>query len=230
MVSTANKLTSPRDSGHPLIYLPRKSTRDVRRGNVIYDPERPSNGIHLVIRGRVKVCRRAGERSSIVMEIYSADEFFGESSLVEPNSPREIAVALENTSLMSWTAAEIEQQVERQPEMGLAFIQMLARRLLDYEARIESLNREKCRERIIRGLLRFAHRLGEPSDAGAVRIPPLSQQTISEYVGTSREIVTLHMNQLRQQGAMRYSRKGIEVYPDALNRCLQQQAVREAGG
>jgi len=58
-----------------------------------------------------------------------------------------------------------------------------------------------------------------------VRIPPLSQQTISEYVGTSREIVTLHMNQLRQRGAMRYSRKGINIYPDALGRELRSEAA-----
>jgi len=58
-----------------------------------------------------------------------------------------------------------------------------------------------------------------------VRIPPLSQQTISEYVGTSREIVTLHMNQLRQRGAMQYSRKGINIYPDALGRELRSEAA-----
>jgi len=229
MLSVTTKPTSPRESGHPLIYLPRKSTREVRKGQVIYDPERPSNGIHLVIRGRVKVCRRVREHTSIVMEIYSADEFFGESSLLSLPAPLETASALEDTSLMTWTPVEIEEQIERQPEMGLAFIQMLTRRLVDCEARIESLNREKCRERIVRGLLRFAQRLGEPAEDGSIRIPPLSQQTISEYVGTSREIVTLHMNQLRLQGLMRYSRKGINIYTDALSRQLNHEEVKHAG-
>lgn len=196
---------------------------------MIYDAEHPSTGIYLVIRGMVKVCRRVHERPSILMEIYSADEFFGESSVLNEQIPLETAAALEDTSLMFWTAVEIEQQVEKQPELGLAFIQMLTRRLVDCSARVESLNREKCRERIIRGLLRFAERLGDTADDGSVRIPPLSQQTISEYVGTSREIVTLHMNQLRQRGAMRYSRKGINIYPDALGRELKSEAVRHAG-
>jgi len=231
MFSVSSKpTTSPRESGHPLIYLPRKATREVKKGQIIYDPDRPSTGIHLVIRGRVKVYRQVPGQISIVMEIYSADEFFGESSLLSLPMPRETATALEDTSLMSWTPNEIEEQIERQPEMGLAFIQMLTRRLVDCEARIESLNREKCRERIIRGLLRFAQRLGETTEDGTVRIPPLSQQTISEYVGTSREIVTLHMNQLRQLGLMRYSRKGINISTDALARQLQHEEVRHAGG
>src|ERR1700694_2652929 len=119
MFPVTSKPTSPRESGHPLIYLPRKATREVRRGQVIYDPERPSTGIHLVIRGRVKVCRHVRDRNSIVMEIYSADEFFGEGSLLNSMAPRETASALEDTSLMTWTPSEIEEQIERQPEMGL---------------------------------------------------------------------------------------------------------------
>ena len=46
---------------------------------------------------------------------------------------------------------------------------------------------------------------------------------ISEYVGTSREIITFQMNQLRQKGFLRYSRKGIQVYSDALKEHLQAQ-------
>jgi CRP-like cAMP-binding protein len=54
-----------------------------------------------------------------------------------------------------------------------------------------------------------------------VRIPPLTHQVISEYVGTSREIVTFQMNHLRQQGFLRYSRRGIDVYAAALRDRLQ---------
>ncbi|MBZ5581866.1 MAG: hypothetical protein LAQ30_06610, partial [Acidobacteriia bacterium] len=48
-------------------------------------------------------------------------------------------------------------------------------------------------------------------------------QVISEYVGTSRAIVTFQMNHLRQKGYLRYSRKGIQVYSDALREYLQAQ-------
>jgi hypothetical protein len=56
-----------------------------------------------------------------------------------------------------------------------------------------------------------------------MKIPPLTHHVISEYVGTSREIVTFQMNQLRQKGYLRYSRKGIQVYSDALREHLQAQ-------
>src|SRR2546422_984987 len=126
MFPAANKPT-PRESGQPLIYLPRKPTREVRRGEAIYDPARPSHGVHFIIHGMVKVCRNVREHPTIAMEIFSADEFLGESSLLSRPALSETALPLEDTSLMSWTAEEIEQQIEKQPELGLAFIHVLTR-------------------------------------------------------------------------------------------------------
>jgi len=54
-----------------------------------------------------------------------------------------------------------------------------------------------------------------------------THHVISEYVGTSREIVTFQMNHLRQKGFLRYSRKGIQVYSDALREHLHRQTKQQ---
>jgi CRP-like cAMP-binding protein len=70
--------------------------------------------------------------------------------------------------------------------------------------------------------------LGTRQRDGAVSIPPLTHQVFSEYIGTSREIVTDNMNELRRLGFLRYSRKAIEIYPEALTQHLRsQRRVRE---
>jgi CRP-like cAMP-binding protein len=146
----------------------------------------------------------------------------------------ESAMALENTSLMAWTTQEIEEQVDRQPKLGLALIQMLVERCLEFEERLQSFALDKTPERIMRALLRFSTRFGTRSEDGSVRIPPMTHQLISEYVGTSREIVTFQMNRLRQEGFIRYSRKGIDVYTeslaDHLRRITEPELWRAAGG
>ena len=156
------------------------------------------------------------------------DDFFGESSMLGANQYTERALALDNVTLMSWTNAEIEEQVERQPRLGIALLQMLVKRGLDYEERLQSFALDKTPERVVRSLLRFANRLGTRTEDGSVKIPPLTHQVISEYVGTSREIVTFQMNHLRQKGFLRYSRKGIQVYSDALREHLQAHAGQPA--
>jgi CRP/FNR family transcriptional regulator, cyclic AMP receptor protein len=214
---------APRQMEDALVYLPHKSVIDYKRGQVIYDESQASNGIYLVVRGRVKTSVPMDNGSQTVIEIYGAEDFFGESGLLDLEHRGESAAALENSSLMSWTTAEIEEQVDRQPKLGLALIQMLVERCLGFEERLQSFALDKTPERIMRALLRFAERFGTRSEDGTVRIPPMTHQLISEYVGTSREIVTFQMNRLRQEGYIRYSRKGIEVHSASLNEHLRQE-------
>jgi CRP/FNR family transcriptional regulator, cyclic AMP receptor protein len=199
-----------------LMYLPRKGVTDYRRGQIIFDENDPSKGLHLVVQGRVKVAIPLEDGSQTVVDIFTTDDFFGESSLLGAGQSPERALALDNVTLMSWTSAEIEDQVDRQPRLGVALLQMLVKRTLDFEERLQSFAVDKTPERVVRALLRFADRLGSSSDDGSVKIPALTHQVISEYVGTSREIVTFQMNYLRQKGFLRYSRKGIQIYADSL--------------
>ncbi len=207
-----------------LMYLPRKGITDYRKGQIVFDEQQPSKGLHLVVQGRVKVTIPLEDGTQTLVDIFTTDDFFGESSLLGAKPHSERATALDNVTLMSWTSPEIEEQVERQPQLGVALLQMLVKRGLDYEERLQSFALDKTPERIMRSLLRFADRLGVRGEDGSVKIPPLTHQVISEYVGTSREIVTFQMNDLRQKGCLRYSRKGIQVYTDALRDHLRAQS------
>jgi CRP/FNR family transcriptional regulator, cyclic AMP receptor protein len=217
------KPSSSREIEDALMYLPRKGVTDYRKNQVIFDEHSPSRGLHLVVQGRVKIAIPLDSGAQTVVDIFTTDDFFGESSLLGSLQYGERAVALDNVTLMSWSTSEIEEQVERQPRLGIALLQMLVKWALDYEERLQSFALDKTPERVVRALLRFAARLGTRTDDGSVKIPPLTHQVISEYVGTSREIVTFQMNYLRQKGLLRYSRKGIQVYVDALQEHLAAQ-------
>jgi len=208
----------------PLAYLPRKGLIEYRRGQIIFDQGQPSDGLHLVVQGRVKVSSAIEDGSLTVIDIYAADEFFGENGLLGLAARGQTASALETVTLMSWTTAEVEEHIERQPKLGMALVQMMVQRCLDFEERLQSFALEKTTERVARSLLRFADRLGMRLDDGSVHVPPLTHQVLSEYVGTSREIVTFQMNHLRQQGLLSYSRKGISIHTEALLEYLKKEA------
>jgi CRP/FNR family cyclic AMP-dependent transcriptional regulator len=55
-------------------------------------------------------------------------------------------------------------------------------------------------------------------------------QLLSEYVGTSREIVTYYLNQFRRQGFLKYSRKGIVLHGDGLERLLRRSSFKSSEG
>jgi CRP-like cAMP-binding protein len=202
----------------------------LKRGQVIYDQARPSIGIYLVIHGRIKACVSLDDGTQAALGIYGRDDFFGETGLLGLDSYPERAVALDDASVMAWTRADIEEQIERNPRLGVALMQTAVTRCLDLETRLEALANEKTPARVARAVVELAERLGTRRDDGTVQVPPLTHQLLAEYVGTSREIVTFQMNQLRQAGYVQYSRRHLDVYLDALKDYLRPSGVRKANG
>jgi len=208
----------------PLAYLPCSTIVEYSRGQLIYGRSQTSNNIYLVIDGKVKVCRSADDGRQVVVDIYQPDEFFGECGFLGEKHRLEEAVALDATKVMTWSTAEIEELVVRRPRLGIALVQLLVRRSMDFGARIESFSIDNIGRRLVRSLVRFSERLGKDAGDGSVEMMPFTHELLSQYVGTSREIVTHYMNQLRRQGYLRYSRKGITLNREALRDWLQRDA------
>jgi CRP/FNR family cyclic AMP-dependent transcriptional regulator len=209
----------------PLTYLPRKAVQEFAKSRVIYDDQHPATSLYLVILGRVKIGTTANDGGQTVGRIVRGEGLFGESCLIGPVSRTESAMALDNVTLMSWTRNEIEQQVDREPRLGIALAQYLVRQCLDLQDRIESMAVHKTPERVMLALLQLAADLGTPQPDGSLRVASLTHHTIAEFVGTSREIVTFQMNRLRRMGLVRYSRKYIDLYAQALRENLRQQGI-----
>ena len=208
----------------PLAHLPCSSIVEYRKGQLIYNQDQPSANIYLVIDGKVKVSRLADDGHQVVVDIYQPDEFFGESAFLSLPHRSEQAAALENTKVMTWRTEEIEELIMKRPRLAVALLQILVQRTIDFTHRIESFSVDNIARRLARTLIRFSEKLGTPETDGALHMTPFTHELLSQYVGTSREIVTHYMNQFRRQGYLRYSRKGIVLYRDAFKEWLRQSA------
>jgi CRP/FNR family transcriptional regulator len=220
----SSTFATPKPLEDPLAHLPCSTIVEYRKGQIIYSQDQPSNTLYLVIDGKVKVSRVADDGRQVVVDIYQSDEFFGESAFLNLPQRCEQATALENTKLMTWTTTEIEDIATKRPRLAVALLQILVQRTVDFTQRIESFSLDNIARRLARSLIRFSERLGVQEQDGSVRMAPFTHELLSQYVGTSREIVTHYMNQFRRQGYLRYSRKGIILYRDAFKDWLRQAA------
>ncbi len=207
----------------PLAYLPYSNIVEYPKGHMIYDPDQCPAGLYLVIDGKVKVSRLADAGQQVVIDIYQRDEFFGESVFLSLPYRSEQATALENAKLMMWPTTALQEIVMRRPRLAVALVQVLVQRTINFKERIESLSTDTIARRLARSLIRFSERLGVPEEDGSARMAPLTHELLAQYVGTTREIITHHMNQFRRLGYLRYSRKGIVLYRDAFSEWLKQK-------
>jgi len=208
----------------PLTYLPRKSVQEFTRGRIIYSILQPADKLYLVVLGRVKVSTRAEDGYETTARIVCAEGLLGEAVLAGGN-PRESAIVLDTTALMCWTREEIEQQIAREPRLGIALAQYLVQQCIVLQDRIESMAACKTPERVMMALIQLAHTLGAARPDGFTRLAWLTHRIIAEYVGTSRALVTFQMNRLRRQGLIRYSRRYIDVHLPHLEQALRPQVI-----
>jgi CRP/FNR family transcriptional regulator, cyclic AMP receptor protein len=199
-----------------LAHLPVSSINGYPKGQIIYGPAKPSTDIYLVTSGKVKLSRIANNGIEVLLEIIRPDELFGQSGFLTVPHRSEQAMALENAKVMTWPISSMEDLVIRRPRLAVVLLQIFAQRTADFALRIESFAVDNIQRRLGRSLIHFSERLGTPSVDGSVRMMPLTHELLSQHIGTSREIVTLYMNQFRKEGYLRYSRQGIILYRDAL--------------
>ena len=227
MAATSPTVFAPQKAlEDPLAHLPCSSIVEYKKGQIIYNQNQPSTSIFLIVEGKIKVSRLADDGHQVIVDIYQADELFGESALLNLPHRCEESTALENTRLMAWTTAEIEDIIMKRPRLSMALLQILVQRTIDFTHRIESFSVDNVARRLARSLIRFSERLGTVEEDGSVRMTPFTHELLSQYVGTSREIVTQYMNQFRRQGYLKYSHKGIVLYREAFRDWLRQDRNR----
>ena len=222
MASSAVQLTYERQLEDPLSHLPCSSVVEYPRDQIIYSQDQLSTGLYLVIDGRVKVSRVTDEGRQFVLDIYQRDEFFGESAFVNQRHDGEQATALENTTLMVWTRSVVENMMTLRPGLGLALLRILTERCVDFTERIQSFSHDSVERRLARSLIYFSERRGVPQQDGWVSMIAFTHELLSQYVGTSRELISHHMNRFRDKGYVQYSRKCIVLHRGALRDWLRQ--------
>jgi CRP/FNR family cyclic AMP-dependent transcriptional regulator len=207
----------------PLCHLPCGKLLEFRKAQTIYGAETAPEMLYLILEGKVKVLRLQYERNPVLVDIYQTDDFFGEAAFLRRAAHAEAAVAIENSRVMAWSILEIESILVRRPMLGIALMQLFVKRSMDFGGRIESLSVDSIPRRLARSLIHLSERLGHEAPDGSTEMIPITHELLSQYVGTSREIITQHMNRFRRMGYLRYSRRGI-----LLDRSAWEAWLREA--
>jgi CRP-like cAMP-binding protein len=183
-----------------------------------------------MIDGKVKVQRVIGKKVVLLVNIYRTDDLFGESAFTGSSENHEMATAMEKTRVMMWTQNEVEELMSKRPRLSIALIQLLALRCQILSDRIERCASDNLERRLARALIQFGTTFGRTAEDGSLHMMPVAHVLIAQYVGSSRELVTHHLIEFRRRGYVRYSRKEIVLYPEALRQWLKGKLDAASAG
>ena len=105
-------------------------------GEFIVEEGRTGNGLYLILSGETEVVKGLGNENEKIVARRGPGEVFGEMALLG-EWPRTASVrALENVECLGIDRWVFLSQLERQPQVGIRLLQILAQRLRDSDARV----------------------------------------------------------------------------------------------
>ena len=178
-----------------------------KNAEIMAEGER-SSGLYILLSGKVKVVLRNEEGKEIILAMLNPTEYFGEMALLD-DAPRSAdVVAMVPTSVLVIAKQKFNQWLLRHPDMSFVIIRTLAQRLREADRKIGDLALMDVYGRVARALISLAK---EDGQGRMVVSEKLSQQSLADIVGASREMVSRTLKELAQVGHIWFDGKDIVV-------------------
>jgi CRP/FNR family transcriptional regulator/CRP/FNR family cyclic AMP-dependent transcriptional regulator len=172
--------------------------RRIPRHKTIVEEGLAGDYMYVICEGRVQVSKLSDDGREKILEFLETGDFFGEMSLLD-NAPRSASVrALADTRILALSRADFLAVMRRSPDLAMAVVQELTRRLRRVDDQASSLSFQRVEERTKGLLIRLAKE--DPQRGGRRVTPALTHQQIADMIGTSRETVTRALKGLKAQG------------------------------
>jgi CRP/FNR family transcriptional regulator/CRP/FNR family cyclic AMP-dependent transcriptional regulator len=158
----------------------------------------PGDYMYVIREGRVQVSKLSDDGREKILEFLDEGDFFGEMSLLD-DAPRSATVrALSDAKILALSRSDFLNVMRRSPDVAMAVVQELTRRLRDTDEQASSLSFQRVTQRTQGLLQRMAK--DDCGREGRRITPILTHQQIADMIGTSRETVTRALKGLKQLG------------------------------
>jgi CRP-like cAMP-binding protein len=194
---------------------------DVQPTETFFTQGDPADSIFYLQRGRAKltVVSQSGKEATITL--LSTGDFVGEESLAAmPGLRLATATAINFCVALKITREEMIREIHDEPAFTDFFVKFLLARSMRTQADLVDQLFNSSERRLARILLLMAE-YGKPGDPEAL-IPPITQETLAEMIGTTRSRVSFFMNRFRKLGFIDYNGR-IQVHKSLLNVVLLDQ-------
>lgn len=173
--------------------------RICHKGQIIYAQGEQTERLFLLRKGRVNIYRLTLSGKRLLMDTIEAGTFFGEMPILRTTLRNAYAEAAVDSELCVMSHADIERVICEWPDVGLRIIEVLGRRLMRYQARLEEVAYRSVPARIAALFLRMS---AEQHDFNVA----LTHQELGDMVGATRETVTSILDEFQRVGMVELSR------------------------
>jgi CRP-like cAMP-binding protein len=178
----------------------------------------PADSVYCLLNGRVKLLVVSERGKQATITLLSPEDFFGEESLAAAPQPRlATAMAVDPCTALKIPRNDMTRILHQEPAFADQFLSCVVSRGLRTQADLVDQILNSSEKRLARMLLLMAG--SRKPDEAKVFLPPITQETLAEMIGTTRSRVSFFMNRFRNLGLIEYKER-IQVHRSRLRSVL----------
>jgi len=182
--------------------------RRIASGTTLFVKGDPGTALFAVVSGTVKITVPSIDGREATFNLLHAGEIFGEIALLDGQPRSADAIATTDCELIVIERRDVLGFVHGEPKVAMKLIELLCARLRVAGAREEEVVFLNLPARLARLLLRLLEDSAAAADKNKLSI---TQQEISEMLGTTRESVNKHLQIWARRGVIALKRGAIFV-------------------
>jgi CRP-like cAMP-binding protein len=187
---------------------------DFRRRRFVYRDGDTSDSLYLIARGRVKLCRSEPETGrEAVIDILPTGTLFGEFALFGLGDRQMCAIAFEQARLLRIPVGDFQEAMAQSRTLYDYTFRLVGQRLARSEQRVADFALDAIPARLEKLLQELSERYGQPGTDGVLIDLNLPHREIASLVGSTRESVTVRLNDMRRAGMIDFVDRKILIKP-----------------
>jgi|SRR5580700_1163969 CRP-like cAMP-binding protein len=191
-----------------------RKVKEMKKAEIIYSQGEAAKNVMYLQEGGVKLSVVNGAGKEAVVAILGPGDFFGEGCLAGQTVRMGTATTITASTVHVIEKREMLKVLHEEHALSDQFIAfMLARNIRVEEDLIDQLF-NSSEKRLARTLLLLA-RYGKEDQPHGI-LPPISQETLAEMIGTTRPRVNFFMNKFKKLGFIKYN-GGLQVNTSLLS-------------
>lgn len=182
------------------------------RNTFIYTPQEAADWVYFVLEGVVKTGTINDDGKEVIKNILYKGEMFGELGLSGMEKRPDFASSLKGeVEALRIPIKVLKDLINKNPQVGLRMIAKLGERITRSEKRLEQLVFDDARTRIIGFLVEQAEKSGMRFGDETLIKHGFTHQDMANITGTSRQLVTIVLNELKKDNLINFDRSSILI-------------------
>jgi len=192
-----------------------------KKSEIFSEGDLPLN-VYFIKSGNVKTFKSNQDSKELILNLYTANDFFGYEAILENGNYKESAVAMQDSEVIVIPRYDFMLLVQSHPHVSKSFINLLCKKVAEREEQLLKLAYSSIRQRTAEALLKS----DVIKDLNSVI--SISREDLAKMVGTASESVIRVLSEFKDEGLIEIESGKIRiVQPSKLEKVVVWNVVKK---